>query len=72
MIYLPDNLQVYSIWRELLVAHHVKGAKVHDARLVAIMQAYGLVNVLTLNQPDFLRYSGVQAIHPNQIQPSPR
>jgi cytosine/uracil/thiamine/allantoin permease len=50
----------------------VKGAKVHAARLAAIMQAYGLTSVLTLNQPDFLRYPGIQAIHPNQIQPSPR
>jgi predicted nucleic acid-binding protein len=48
------------------------GAKVHDARLAAIMQAYEIRNILTLNQPDFLRYPGIQAVHPNQIQPSPR
>jgi len=67
---LPDNLQVYSIWRELVVAHNVKGAKVHDARLAAIMQAYGLANILTLNEPDFLRYPGIQPVHPSQVNPS--
>jgi predicted nucleic acid-binding protein len=26
--------------------------QVHDARLAALMQAYGLKHILTLNQPD--------------------
>jgi predicted nucleic acid-binding protein len=72
MTLLPDSERVYLIWRQLIITHKVKGAKVHAARLAAIMQAYGLTSVLTLNQPDFLRYPGIQAIHPNQIQPSPR
>ena len=72
MTFLPDNDRVYSIWRHLIITHNVMGAKVHDARLAAIMQAYEIRNILTLNQPDFLRYPGIQAVHPNQIQPSPR
>jgi predicted nucleic acid-binding protein len=72
MTFLPDNEQVYSIWRHLVTSCNVRGVQVHDARLAAIVQAYGLTHILTLNQPDFLRYSNVQAIHPNQIQPSPR
>ena len=72
MTYLPDNEQVYAIWRELVMAYGVRGLQVHDARLAAIMKAYGLNRILTLNQPDFLRYAGIQAVHPNQVQPSPR
>jgi predicted nucleic acid-binding protein len=72
MTFLPDNERVYSIWRRLVVANNVRGVQVHDARLAAIMQAYGLKQILTLNQPDFLRYSNLQAIHPSQVQPSAR
>jgi predicted nucleic acid-binding protein len=38
-----------------VIANKVRGVQVHDARLAAIMQAYGLTRILTLNQPDFLR-----------------
>jgi predicted nucleic acid-binding protein len=56
----------------LVTDHNVRGVQVHDARLAAIMHAYGLNHILTLNQQDFLRYPGIQAVHPNQIQTSPR
>jgi len=72
MTFLPDSEQVYSIWRGLVFAHQVRGVQVHDARLAAIMRAYDVTHILTLNQPDFLRYSAIQAVHPSQIQPSPR
>lgn len=72
MTFLPDNERVYSIWRQLVTMYDVRGVQVHDARLAAIMQAYGLTNILTMNQQDFLRYTNIQAIHPNQVQPSAR
>jgi predicted nucleic acid-binding protein len=56
----------------LIVTHNVRGVQVHDSRLAAIMQAYGLNRILTLNQQDFVRYPGIQAVHPNQVQTSPR
>lgn len=55
-----------------MIANDVRGVQVHDAHLVAIMLAYGLTKILTLNQPDFLRYADIQAVHPNQLTPSPR
>ena len=70
MTFLPDNEEVYSIWRRLVTDNNVSGVQVHDARLAAIMQAYGLTNIQTLNQPDFLRYANIQAVHPSQVQPS--
>lgn len=70
MTFLPDNEEVYSIWRRLVIVNHVRGVQVHDARLAAIMQAYGLTRILTLNQPDFLRYANIQAVHPSQLQSS--
>jgi predicted nucleic acid-binding protein len=72
MTFLPDNQEVYSIWRQLVIAKNVRGVQVHDAHLVAIMLAYGLTEILTLNQADFLRYADIQAVHPNQLTSSPR
>jgi predicted nucleic acid-binding protein len=67
MIFLPDNAQVYSIWRRLVVEHNVRGVQVHDAHLAATMQAHGVGRILTLNRPDFLRYADVQAVHPSAV-----
>jgi predicted nucleic acid-binding protein len=72
MTLLPDNEQVYSIWRHLVVANNVRGVQVHDARLAAVMQAHGVTRILTLNELDFLRYTGIQAVHPNRLQQSQR
>lgn len=70
MTLLPDTSRVYSIWRQLVITHNVHGVQVHDARLAAMMLAYGVTRILTMNQPDFLRYAGIQAIHPSQVQQS--
>ena len=68
MTFLPDNDQVYPIWRSLVRVNNVRGVQVHDARLVAVMLAHGLGHILTLNQSDFQRFASVQAIHPSQLQ----
>jgi predicted nucleic acid-binding protein len=72
MTFLPDSERVYSFWRQIVSRLGVRGVQVHDARLAAIMEAYGLTHILTMNQQDFLRYPTIQAIHPNQVQPSAR
>ena len=69
MTLLPDNDHVYSCWRRLVVAHNVRGVQVHDARLAALMEVYGITHILTLNRPDFTRYSHVQVVHPSQVLP---
>ncbi len=69
MTLLPDNDLVYSTWRQLVSTHNVRGVQVHDARLAALMYAYGITHILTLNQPDFIRYSKVRVVHPSQVQP---
>ncbi len=56
---LTENSGTYSIWRKLVVAHGVQGVQVHDARLVAVMLAHGVAQILTLNAADFTRYAGV-------------
>jgi len=64
---VPDSLQTFEKWLELVVQHSVVGAKVHDARLVAVMQVHGIGAILTFNVKDFSRYDGVTAMHPDSV-----
>ena len=63
---LPDNERIHTIWRHLVENYGVHGRQVHDARMVAVMQAHGLSHLLTLNRTDFLRYSGITAVDPTE------
>jgi predicted nucleic acid-binding protein len=64
---LPDNERVHTEWRRLVVEHSVAGVQVHDTRLVASMLVHGVPNVLTVNDRDFRRYSGISAVHPRDV-----
>jgi predicted nucleic acid-binding protein len=61
---LPDTPAVHAEWRRLLVAHSVMGVQVHDTRLVASMNVYGVTHLLTFNGADFARFPGITAVHP--------
>lgn len=67
MTLLADSGLVYSLWRELVVANNVRGVQVHDAHLAATMQAHGAGHILTLNEPDFKRYTALQVVHPSAV-----
>lgn len=64
---LPDTPAVHEEWRRLIVAHHVSGVQVHDARLVAAMRVHGVKRILSFNENDFTRYTEIQAIHPRTV-----
>ncbi len=46
------------------------GAQIHDANIVATMQAYGIQRLLTENVADFARFSGVITIVPLVVHDS--
>lgn len=66
---LSDSAEVYTGWRRLVVEFDVRGIQVHDARLAATMNAYGITHILTFNTADFRRYAseGIVAVHPEQV-----
>jgi predicted nucleic acid-binding protein len=64
---LLDDPAVHLIWRRLLVDHQVSGVQVHDARLVASMLVHGVQRILTFNTRDFVRYPGIEAVHPKDL-----
>lgn len=55
LILLPDSPAAYAEWKRLVLEHGVMGVKVHDARLVAAMNIYGVRRILTFNIDDFKR-----------------
>ena len=67
MTLLPDGEAVYREWRRIVVQHGVSGVEVHDARLAAAMYVHAVVHILTLNASDFIRFSGLSAVHPSSI-----
>ncbi len=66
---LADVPAIYSAWKQIVTAHKVKGVKVYDARLAAIMSVYAVENVLTFNSADFERFSDIRAIAPSSLVP---
>jgi predicted nucleic acid-binding protein len=67
MTLLPDNAYVYDTWRRLVASHEVLGIQVHDAKLAAAMLAHDVPCILTLNTADFIRYPGIEAVHPAKV-----
>lgn len=62
--FLPDTAAVYPEWERLVTAYDVKGVKVYDARLVAVMRVHGLTHILTFNTDDFARFVEITAVYP--------
>lgn len=64
---LPDSSQTFSNWLRLVETYDIKGKKVHDTRLVAVMMTHGVTHLLTFNTDDFRRFSNIILMHPNEI-----
>lgn len=64
---LEDRPEVFEHWQEIVRKHEVKGKKVHDARLAAVMQAHGVENLLTFNVDDFAAFERIRAVHPGSV-----
>ncbi|MGI9175816.1 MAG: type II toxin-antitoxin system VapC family toxin [Rhodothermales bacterium] len=68
---LPDVPAMYTHWRRLVREAGVSGVQVHDARLVAWMQAHGVAHLLTLNPADFSRYvslADITIVEPGEVE----
>lgn len=62
-----DTLDIYLVWRRIVVEAGVSGVQVHDARLAACMLVHGIERILTFNTDDFTRYAGIKPIHPRDV-----
>ena len=64
---LEDTPAIFARWWELVATHEIKGKKVHDTRLVAVMQAHGVTHLLTFNTDDFKAFPNITRLHPKDI-----
>jgi hypothetical protein len=64
---LFETENVYREWKRLVVTHSITGMEAHDTRLVAAMFAHGIENIVTSNTADFVRYSGINVVHPTAV-----
>jgi predicted nucleic acid-binding protein len=64
---LPDSPGIYPEWKRIVTDYNVMGVKVFDARLVAVMNVYGVRSILTYNTADFARYTGLTILHPSDM-----
>jgi len=63
----PDTADIFTEWADLVTLYGVSGVAAHDARLVAAMQVHGIANLLTFNAADFVRYTHITVLHPQNI-----
>ena len=64
---LEDNPEIFSNWLNLVNTKQIKGKRIHDARLVAVMLTYGISHLLTFNPKDFNSITEVTVVHPQTI-----
>jgi len=64
---LPDVPAIYPVWKRTVHDYMVRGVKVYDARLVAVMSVYAVESILSLNSADFKRYDLVTALDPASL-----
>lgn len=68
---LSDPPALFAEWRMLVVAHGCHGKVAHDARYVAALRALGLTHLLTFNDADFARFTGITVLAPAVGTPPP-
>lgn len=61
---LEENELVFAHLMNLVSHISVAGKQIHDANIVATMQAYGISHLLTHNVNDFKRFAGLITIVP--------
>lgn len=66
--WLADSPAIYPEWEKLVTQHAVLGKNVHDARLAAVMNVYGIGTLLTANKDDFKRFQNITAMEPQEVK----
>ena len=69
---LPDLPEASTRWLELVQRLPVRGKRVHDARLVAVLQAHAVEHLVTFNTSDFAAFSFLSLAAPHQLLNTPR
>ncbi len=65
--WLEETPDIFHHWFNLVTIHKVSGKRTHDLRIQAVMIAYNISHILTLNPKDFVAVTGINIIHPNSM-----
>jgi predicted nucleic acid-binding protein len=66
---LPDVPDILPEWERLVAAHAMLGRNSYDARLVAAMLVHGVTHLLTFDDGDFRRFTGITVLTPASVAP---
>ena len=64
---LPDSPAIFPRWLELVKQLPVQGKRVHDARLVAVLQVHAVEHLITFNTSDFAAFPSLSLVHPSAL-----
>jgi predicted nucleic acid-binding protein len=64
---LEETPDIFRLWFSLVTTHKISGKRTHDLRIQAVMLAYSISHILTLNPKDFVPVEEISIIHPNSI-----
>jgi predicted nucleic acid-binding protein len=64
---LTDSPEIFTRWLELVNQFSITGKRVHDARLVAVLQSHSIENLLTFNTADFSAFHWLSCVNPNSL-----
>jgi predicted nucleic acid-binding protein len=67
---LADTPEIFTRWLELVKQFSISGKRVHDARLVAVLQAHAVENLITFNTSDFAAFSFLSLVDPRALASS--
>lgn len=66
-----DVPAILTEWERLVSLYVSEGKQNHDARIVAAMMVHGITTLLTFNKSDFLRYTGITVLTPQDVLTPP-
>ena len=64
---LVDSPEVFVRWLALVKQLPVTGKRVHDARLVAVLEVHAVENLLTFNLADFVNFPLLSLVDPHSL-----
>jgi predicted nucleic acid-binding protein len=64
---LREPPQTLALWLDLVERHHVQGKHTHDAKLVPLMEAQQVKNLLTFNGAHFASFPNVVVLEPVKV-----
>jgi predicted nucleic acid-binding protein len=68
---LQDSPDVFARWLEIVQTLPIHGKRVHDARLVAVLQAHKTEHLVTFNGADFSAFPSLSLIDPFSLITGP-